>query len=150
MMRKVVGAVVAAGFALGATPALAACTVGQLLELKVTMQGTRPMVPVTLDGHDEQMLVDSGAFFSNISAGKAAELGLRREALPPNIIFKGIGGDVDASLTTIKIVKLAGIELKNIQFIVGGSEIGNGAGCSGRTCSASAMSNMISAMARSG
>ena len=87
-MTNIAGAVAAAALIVGATPALAACTVGQLLELKVTMNGTRPMVPVTLDGHDERMLADSGAFFSNISSGKAAEFHLRREALGPGFIVK--------------------------------------------------------------
>lgn len=134
---RTIAVTAAAGAALMLAPALAhaatapaGCTVGQLLELEATMDGTKPMVTVGINGHAERFLVDSGAFFSNISAGKAAELGLSLTST--GAMVKGVGGSVQASITTVKTVDLAGVPLRNIRFLVGGSEIGNGAGLLGQ------------------
>jgi tetratricopeptide (TPR) repeat protein/predicted aspartyl protease len=101
----------------------ATCEVGKLLEFKVTMQGVRPLADVGINGRSLPFTVDSGAFFSSISPGTAAELGLPLEPSP--IQMRGIGGEAGRTyIAHVKSVDLAGLPLHNIQFIVGGSEVG--------------------------
>lgn len=106
-----------------ASPANAQCKVGKLLELKVTMRGARPLTEMGINGQSLPFIVDSGAFFSAISPGTAAELGLQLEPSP--VQMAGVGGEAGStSVATIKSLDLAGLPLRNIEFIVGGSEIG--------------------------
>lgn len=112
-------------------PALAGCTITQMLELKVTMEGARPMVDASINGTPEKFVADSGAFFSTITPGTAAELGLRQTMLPPSFQIKGVGGSASAMLTTVKTLGLGGQILPRIDFIVGGSEV-HGAGLLGQ------------------
>jgi tetratricopeptide (TPR) repeat protein/predicted aspartyl protease len=121
-MRKVLLLVAALGCS---APADAACQVGKLLELKVTMQGERALADVGINGRTLPFIVDSGAFYSTISPGTAAELGLRLQNSP--VQLQGVGGAAGSTyLTYIKTLDLAGFPLHNIPFIVGGSETGFG------------------------
>lgn len=113
-------------------PAFAACQVGQLAELKVTMVGEKPMVDAEVNGRPVRFVADSGAFFSSISPGSAKELGLSLSSLPSSFVIRGIGGSAEAQLARVKTLGLAGIPLHDIPFIVGGSEIGSGAGLLGQ------------------
>lgn len=105
-------------------PLLADCQIGQMLELRVTMAGTKPLVSATINGHEVQFVADSGAFYSSISPGSAAELGLGLEAMSPSFRTRGIGGETIPSLTTVKSLVLAGVTIPHVQFLVGGSEVG--------------------------
>jgi tetratricopeptide (TPR) repeat protein len=103
------------------TSANAACEVGKMLELKVTMQGEQPLSEVTVNGHPLEFIVDSGAFYSSISPGTAGELGLPLDSSP--IQVRGIGGDAGAThIARVKAMDLAGLPLHNMEFIVAGSE----------------------------
>jgi predicted aspartyl protease/tetratricopeptide (TPR) repeat protein len=115
----------------GGQAALAECKVNVLAQLPVTMQGLRPTIAAKIDGHDVRLLVDSGAFYSLISPGTAAELKLRLQPTRFGFTMRGVGGDTGAELTTIKTFTLDSIPLHNILFLVGGSETGN-AGLIGR------------------
>ncbi len=53
--------------ALGAGPAAAACKLGRLAELPVTMQGLVPVVSAKIDGADVRLIADTGAFFSMLT-----------------------------------------------------------------------------------
>ncbi|MCU6454578.1 aspartyl protease family protein [Sphingomonas sp. A2-49] len=114
------------------TAASAKCDVAQLVELKVTMIGEKPMVDIGINGQTRRFVADSGAFFSTISPGSARELGLSLSSLPAGFQIRGIGGGADASLATVREVTLAGVPLRNIPFIVGGSEVGPGTGLLGQ------------------
>ena len=114
-----------------ATPALATCEVGKMLELPVTMAGLRPMVTAQINGHEARFMADSGAFYSLISPGSAAEFGLKLQPAPPNFRLMGIGGEADARVAKVKDFGLAGLALHNIEFLVAGSEVG-GAGLIGQ------------------
>jgi len=116
-------ALVAATLALPAA-ASAKCSVGRLLELPVTMSGLRPMAPAKINGRDVKFIVDSGAFYSSISPGSAAELGLRLTAAPPNLRVTGIGGEARMSVAKVKDFGLGQATLHDIEFLVGGSESG--------------------------
>lgn len=94
----------------------------KLAELKVTMAGLRPLVPVKVDGVDAMFLVDTGAFYSTISAANAARFGLRASSLPGEM--RGIGGSVPLGVTTVKTFTIANTPVKNLEFVVGGNELG--------------------------
>lgn len=110
-----------------ASPALAAgCKLHILADLPVTMEGMRVSVPVKVNGKDTRLWLDSGAFFSILPKAKTLELELKLEPLPGNFYLAGVGGNVSVELTTVKSFGIVGQELKNMQFIVGGSDAGNG------------------------
>jgi predicted aspartyl protease len=97
-----------------------------MANLPVTMQGLRASVPVKINGKDTSFWLDSGAFFSIMSAAKAAELDLKVGAAPPGFYLVGIGGSASAGVTTVKSFGIVGQNITNIQFLVGGSDAGNG------------------------
>ena len=101
----------------------AACSLGRLAELPVTMNGLQPTVPAKINGADVRFIADSGAFFSVISPASAAELSLPVSIGPFGLYMTGIGGQADISVATVKRFGLAGAVLPNIQFVVGGSDV---------------------------
>ncbi|MBV1688544.1 retroviral-like aspartic protease family protein [Novosphingobium sp. G106] len=102
------------------------CSLGIMANLPVTMRGLRASVPVKINGKDTSFWLDSGAFFSIMSAAKAAELDLKVGAAPPGFYLVGIGGTASAGVTTVKSFGIVGQNITNIQFLVGGSDAGNG------------------------
>ncbi len=102
------------------------CKITQIARFPVTMEGPRATVPVKINGKDTRLWLDSGAFFSFMSGAKAAELGLPTELLPPGFFVSGIGGSFTPKLATVRDFGILGIVLHNTQFIVGGSDAGNG------------------------
>lgn len=107
-----------------APPATAKCTINMMARLPVTMDRLRATVPVEVNGKATTFWLDSGAFFSLMPKAEAAALGLQTTSLPPGFYITGIGGDATAQLATIKSFKIVGQELKNLQFLVGGSDLG--------------------------
>src|SRR5580704_13399180 len=79
----------------------AACKIGRLAELPVTMTGLRPLVSARINGADALFLADSGAFFSMITPAAAAEFKLRLGAAPYGLVVTGIGGEARVWLTTV-------------------------------------------------
>lgn len=102
-----------------------ACTVGKIAELPVTMSGLRPLVHVQINDKDATFVADSGAWFSMISPGSAAEYGLTLEPLPVGFFLRGVGGSVTPRLTTVKKFTIVGVPIPKVQFLVGGSEVGS-------------------------
>ncbi|MDF0488775.1 aspartyl protease family protein [Sphingomonas sp. H39-1-10] len=116
-----------AALALPATPAAAAeCKLGILADLPVTMQGMRASVPVKINTIETRLWLDSGAFFSIMPKAKAIELGLKIGAAPFGLRLVGIGGDSSTDLVTVKTFGIADKSLTDVQFLVGGSDVGNG------------------------
>jgi tetratricopeptide (TPR) repeat protein len=120
--RSLSVALILPALSLAAAPADAACKLSKFAELPVTMSGLRPMVPAKINGIDAEFVADSGAFYSVISPGSAAEFGLRTEATGAQ--FLGVGGSANLSIATVKSLTLAGQKIPSVQFIVGGSEVG--------------------------
>ncbi len=114
--------IVAASVAFNA--AHADCRVSTVAELPVTMNGTRPLVPAKINGIDVHFLVDSGAFFSMISEASAQELHLHTSPAPFGFYVTGVGGSAEAEVATVKTFTLAKADIPNVQFIVGGAEVG--------------------------
>jgi tetratricopeptide (TPR) repeat protein/predicted aspartyl protease len=129
---KTAGAFLALFVAAGnSAPALAKCEVKKVAELPITMDGLRPTIEVQFNGKPANLVVDSGAFFSSISGATAAQYGLKLSPAPFGLSVKGIGGYADMSLTSVKEFGLIGLTIHNVDFLVGGSEVG-GAGLLGQ------------------
>jgi tetratricopeptide (TPR) repeat protein/predicted aspartyl protease len=114
---------------LAACPGLAradGCKLEMYAQLPVTMEGYRASVPVRINNHPTSFWLDSGAFFSTMSRAKAAELELAVKPFPAEE-FKivGVGGSANADFTTVRSFGFAKADLKNVDFIVGGSDMGN-------------------------
>lgn len=62
-----------------------------------------------------------------ISPGAAAQHKLKLGPLPPGMMIRGIGGTVEASVAAVKAFTLAGTRVPDVEFIVGGSDVGSGA-----------------------
>jgi tetratricopeptide (TPR) repeat protein len=107
--------------------ALAGCKLGTIADLPVTMAGLRPMVTAKINGTDALFIADSGAFYSMITPAAAAEFRLKLSPPPPNLNLRGIGGEVQTSVTTVKEFTLANRAIPHVEFIVGGSDPGSGA-----------------------
>ncbi len=95
------------------------------------MAGTRPLITAKINDKEARFVLDSGAFFSLMSAATAAEFNLRLKAAPYGLKLQGVGGSVSTSIATVKELTFAGALIHNVEFLVGGSEIG-GAGLIGQ------------------
>jgi tetratricopeptide (TPR) repeat protein/predicted aspartyl protease len=104
----------------------AGCNIARL-ELPVKMVGGRPITTVGINGTPVRLLVDSGAFFSFLTEGTAAQLKLRLHRLPEGMELQGVAGRIDAKMTTVDHLQLAKGDIPQTDFIVGGNEIGAGA-----------------------
>ena len=107
------------------------CTLGRVAEMPVTMAGTVPLITAKINNQDARFVLDSGMFYSMISGATAAEFNLRLKPPPFGFRIEGIGGSVTAQVATVKEFRIAGALIHNIEFLVGGSEIG-GAGLLGQ------------------
>jgi tetratricopeptide (TPR) repeat protein len=107
------------------------CRLGKVAELPITMAGTRPLITAKINDKEARFVLDSGAFFSMMSGATAAEFNLRLKAAPYGLRLQGVGGSVNTSIATVKELTLAGALIHNVEFLVGGSEIG-GAGLIGQ------------------
>ena len=115
------------GSALNAGPAFARCELGKFADLPVSMSDLAPVVAAKINGLDARFVVDSGAFFSQITPAKAEEFGLRRYPAPFALTVKGVGGEEKVALATVNDFSLVGQTLHRIEFIVGPGEPGNDA-----------------------
>jgi tetratricopeptide (TPR) repeat protein/predicted aspartyl protease len=88
------------------------------------MVGMRPLMTAKINDLDVQFVVDSGAFYSTISAASAAEFKLRTSPAPVGFYVMGVHGAADVSIGMAKTFTLAGVPLHNVEFLVGGSEAG--------------------------
>jgi tetratricopeptide (TPR) repeat protein len=107
------------------------CTLGKVAELPVTMAGYRPLITAKINDKEARFVLDSGAFYSMMSAATADEFNLRLKAAPYGLKLQGVGGLVNTSIATVKELTLAGALIHNVEFLVGGGEIG-GAGLLGQ------------------
>jgi tetratricopeptide (TPR) repeat protein/predicted aspartyl protease len=94
-------------------------------ELPVTMSGMRPLISAKINGENVQFVLDSGAFYSTISTATAAQFKLKSRPLPFDMEVKGVGGGFQPQVTTVKEFSIAGVPLHNVEFLVGGSEVGS-------------------------
>ncbi|MBS0447613.1 MAG: aspartyl protease family protein [Proteobacteria bacterium] len=108
------------------TAARAACQV-QAVELPVTLAGTRAIATVGINGHPVKLVIDTGAFYSFLTETAAIELGLKTTRAPRGLRIEGFSGQVDSHMTRVDRLKLLKGEIPDVEFLVGGSEPGEGA-----------------------
>ena len=96
------------------------------VDLPVTIAGTRALIDTKINHQDVRLLVDSGAFFSMISAAMAQELNLKVRLAPYGLSITGVGGKTVPSVATAKVFTIANVDIPNVEFLVGGSEAGSG------------------------
>jgi tetratricopeptide (TPR) repeat protein/predicted aspartyl protease len=100
------------------------CNLGKVADVPITMSGLRPLIAAKINGQDARFILDSGAFYSTITAATAAEYNLRLEMAPNRLRVKGVGGLVAVQEAKVKDLGLLGVVLHNVEFLVGGSEVG--------------------------
>lgn len=108
----------------GAFAASQGCQLGKVAELPITMAGTRPLITAKINNKEARFVLDSGAFYSMMSTPTAAEFNLKLKAGPHGLNVQGIGGSVDTSVAIVKDLTFAGVLIHNVEFLVGGSEVG--------------------------
>jgi tetratricopeptide (TPR) repeat protein/predicted aspartyl protease len=115
------------GAFLGAPSAVAAakCKISKVVDLPITMNSLRPTIDVKINDRDAKFILDSGAFYSMISSATAAEYNLKTMHAPFGLKVIGIGGVADVRVATVKAFSIVGITLKNVDFLVGGGDVGN-------------------------
>ena len=124
-MRKLLSTTLLTTFSLISTSSWAECELKQL-EIPVHIVNQRPIATLTLNGVEVPMLLDSGAFFSLLTPSTATQLNLPLGRLPEGLKVQGYTSNVAAKLTTVMKTGFRGLELNDLEFIVGGNEIGSG------------------------
>ncbi|MDR7271573.1 tetratricopeptide (TPR) repeat protein/predicted aspartyl protease [Pelomonas saccharophila] len=108
-----------------APPAWAQCKLSKL-EIAVRIVNQRPVGTLNLNGTEVSMLIDSGAFYSFLTPSVAAQLNLRLKSLPDGMRIYGYTGAIEARVARVEKVIFQRTELSNVEFIVGGNELGSG------------------------
>jgi hypothetical protein len=96
--------------------AQAACQVTPLLALPITVVRSKPLAPAKLNGADVTVILDTGAFFSGMTAEGAAKLGLPLRPVPANWHI----GAGDWHVGTVATFSLGPATFQNVDFLVGG------------------------------
>ncbi len=94
--------------------------------LPVEMVGSRATTMVKINGTNTRFILDTGAFFNTMSSANAASLGLKLQPAPFGFRIGGVGGAATAQQAHVKEFGILDTTLKNIDFIVGGTDMGHG------------------------
>jgi len=104
----------------------AACTLGKVAELKVTMSDMRPVVVASINGRDGKLVLDSSSFYNVISGPGATQSGLKLKPPPSFLAAKGPDGKPLLSIGVADDFVVGDLRLKNIEFLAGGKDSGSG------------------------
>jgi tetratricopeptide (TPR) repeat protein/predicted aspartyl protease len=102
------------------------CTLAKYGTLSVEMIGERPTTLVKVNGAVTRFAIDTGAWFSFMSRANADALGLKLVPAPFGFRMGGIGGSADAEIARIKDLGILDTDLHNVDFLLGGSDAGEG------------------------
>ena len=94
--------------------------------LPVEMVGSQATTMVKINGNNTRFILDTGAFFNTMSSANASSLGLRLQSVPDGFRISGVGGSASIQQAHVKEFGILDATLKNVDFIVGGTDIGNG------------------------
>lgn len=102
-----------------------ACQIAKLAELPVTLDGSRALVTAKINSQDAKLIIDSGAFFSQLTASTATDLKLKLAAAPFGMVVRGVKGSVgDIAVTKVGAFSLGKATFHDVEFLVGGTEPG--------------------------
>lgn len=104
--------------------AQAECIIGHL-ELPVTLQGRQAVVTTRINGQEARLEVDTGDFYSMITADAAKAFHIVSDA-GMSIRVSGVGGDEVMTVGVAREFNLGHVQLKNVQFIIGGRRFAPG------------------------
>jgi len=102
------------------------CHLAKYGTLPVEMIGNRATTMVKINGTDARFILDTGAFFNFMSKANAAALGLTLEPAPFGYRITGVGGSANVQQAHVKEFGILDTTLKKVDFIVGGSDAGEG------------------------
>lgn len=94
--------------------------------IPVNMVNMRATTLVKINGTDTPFIIDTGAWFNTMSKATATALGLKLEEAPFGLRIVGIGGSASAEQAHVKAFGILDTTLKNVDFIVGGTDTGDG------------------------
>jgi clan AA aspartic protease (TIGR02281 family) len=114
------------GVLLAGRAAADGCHLTSFGTLPVEMVGSQATTMVKINGSKARFILDTGAFFNIMSSANAASLGLRLEPAPFGYRISGIGGDASTHQAHVKEFGILDTTLKNVDFIVGGTDAGDG------------------------
>ena len=104
------------------------CKLQMLAEVPVSLDGTRPLIDAKINGADVRLLVDSGAFWSMLTTAAAQHHGLELDHTQASwLSIQGLGGNVSPAIAKVKDFTVFNVLLHNVEFLVAGSDPGNGA-----------------------
>src|SRR5947208_5753 len=128
MTHRVLAAAALSVLALAAArPALAACQFQKIAEVPVTMQGLQPTLTAQINGKEGKFLIDTGAFFSGVTADTAAKYGMKHSTAPFGMMVQGVGGvQRDLQAVAADNFTFAGVGFRNTDFILVGRIGGSG------------------------
>ncbi|MBS0254264.1 MAG: retroviral-like aspartic protease family protein [Proteobacteria bacterium] len=102
------------------------CQMASYGKFPIEMVGTRALTTLKVNGQDARFIVDTGGFFSMMPRAMAAGMGLQMDPAPNGFYVSGIGGDARVEVTTVRQLGLLNTTIRNVMFIVGGSDAGGG------------------------
>ena len=94
--------------------------------LPVEMVGSRATTMVKINGNSTRFILDTGAFFNTMSSANASSLGLKLQPTPFGFRIGGVGGSATTQQAHVKEFGILDMTLKNVDFIVGGTDTGEG------------------------
>lgn len=94
--------------------------------LPVEMVGNQATTMVKINGKSTRFIIDTGASFNTMSSANAAVLGLPLQSAPFGYRITGVGGEATVQQTHVKEFGILDTTLKNVAFIVGGTDTGEG------------------------
>jgi predicted aspartyl protease len=113
-------AAAAIGIAAGTGAEAATACLSKLAEVAVVMEGLAPIVEAKVDGQPLKLVLDTGNFYTMVSAQAAARSGMKVRDLPFGMNVNGIGGVADAHLGRATTFSFAGVDLPNRDIVVAG------------------------------
>ncbi len=101
--------------------AAAKCEIQQVAELHVVMDHNRALVPVEIDGHPVEMIIDTGAGVSMLFQSNIGDFNLPTHNMPPGSgRLYGVGGEAHVRIADLDEFKLESrYTAKNIRMLVG-------------------------------
>ena len=102
------------------------CKLLVVADLPVTMEGLRPIVDAKMNDVEARFVLDSGAYFSALTAAAVVEYKLPTRSAPYGVAAVGIAGGRITSLATVQTFALGSYPIHDMKFFVGAPNFANG------------------------